>query len=105
MTQEKPALKVLLHAPTPEALVRARNNAANLRKEDPDAQVRIIVNAEAVATALAVAHPDMDALTWVCPVTLARSHRENRPPLHLLDGPAVLALARLQQDGWVYIRT
>ncbi|HWK69497.1 MAG TPA: hypothetical protein VNS29_01485 [Burkholderiaceae bacterium] len=107
MTQDSQyqVLKVILHAPTPEALERARNNAINLRREDSEAEVRIIVNAKAVATALDVAHPDMDAFTWVCPNTLTRSNRENRPPLHLLDGAAVLEIARLQQNGWVYIRS
>lgn len=98
-------LKVILHAPTPAALERARNNAVNLRREAPEADVRIIVNAQAVAAALDVAHPDLDGLTWVCPNTLARTNRENRPPLRLLDGAAVLEIARLQRNGWAYIRT
>lgn len=97
-------LKVILHAPTPTALERARNNAANLRREAPEAHVRIIVNAQAVAAALDVAHPDLDGLTWVCPNTLARTNRENRSPLRILDGAAVLEIARLQQHGWAYIR-
>src|SRR3546814_8579953 len=66
-------LKVILHAPTPAALERARSNAANLRREVPEVDVRIIVNAQAVAAALDVVHTDLDALTWVCPNTLARS--------------------------------
>jgi len=98
-------LRVILHAPTPAALERARNNAINLRKEDPEADVRIIVNAQAVATALDVAQPDLDTLTWVCPNTLAKTNRENGPPLHLLGGAAVLEIARLQRDGWIYIRS
>jgi len=98
-------LRVILHAPTPAALERARNNAINLRREDPEADVRIIVNAQAVATALDVAQPDLDTLTWVCPNTLAKTNRENRPPLHLLGGAAVLEIARLQRDGWIYIRS
>lgn len=107
MTQDTQyqVLKVLFHAPTPAALQRARNNAMNVRREDPEADVRIIVNAEAVASALDQGHPDMDVLTWVCPNTLARTNRENRKPLRLLDGAAALELARLQQNGWVYIRS
>lgn len=103
-TQYK-VLKVLFHAPTSAALQRARSNATNVRREDPDVDVRIIVNAEAVAPALDEEHPDVDVLTWVCPNTLARINRENRTPLRLLDGAAVLKLARLQQNGWVYIRS
>ena len=98
-------LKVILHAPTPAALERARNNAINLRREIPEADVRIIVNAHAVAAALDEAHPELDALTWVCPNTLARINRENRTPLRPLDRAAVLEIARLQQDRWTYIRS
>lgn len=98
-------LKVVLHAPTLAALERARNNAMNLKRERPEADVRIIVNGEAVAQALDAAHPEADALTWVCPNTLARANRENRHPLRVLAGPAVLEIAQLQCDGWVYIRS
>lgn len=98
-------LKMILHAPSSAALERARNNAINLRREAPEVDVRIIVNAQAVAAALDVAHPDLDVLTWVCPNTLAQTNRENRPPLRLLDGAAVLEIARLQRDGWTYIRS
>ena len=98
-------LKVVLHAPTPAALDRARNNARNLKRQRPQTNVRIIVNAEAVAQALDAAHPEADALTWLCPNTLARTNRENREPLHVLAGAAVLELAELQRNGWVYIRS
>lgn len=98
-------LNVIFHAPTAAALERARNNAANLKREHPEAEVRIIANAEAVASALDRAHPDTDAFTWVCPNTLARSNRDNRPPLQVLNAAAVLELARLQQSGWIYIRS
>lgn len=99
------ALKVILHAPTPDALQRARNNAMNLKKHDQEADVRIIANAEAVSAALDLAHPEADGITWLCPNTLARTQRENRPPLGVLDGAAVYELARLQQEGWIYIRS
>ncbi|WP_454689010.1 DsrE family protein [Achromobacter aloeverae] len=96
--------KVILHAPTPSALERARRNAANIRNQSPEVDVRIVVNGEAVAAALDVVSEDMDALTWVCPNTLKRISRENRAPLQLMAGPAVLEIAYLQQAGWVYIR-
>jgi len=107
MTQDTrdQATKVILHAPTPAALERARNNAANFRRENPEADVRIIVNAEAVAAALDAAHPDMDARTWVCPNTLKRINRENRPPLQSLGGAAISEIVRLQGQGWIYIRS
>lgn len=100
-----PGLKVVLHAPTSGALQRARNNAMNLKKARPGVEVRIIVNAEAVATALDIAHPETDSFTAVCPNTLARLNRQVREPLRVLDAPAILELAQLQENGWVYIRS
>src|SRR3546814_1897325 len=45
--------------------------------------------------ALPIAAPsDLDTLTWVCPNTLSRIGRENREPLEVLDGPAVIEMAR-----------
>ncbi|HHM4355340.1 TPA: hypothetical protein ACRL9G_001319 [Pseudomonas aeruginosa] len=98
-------MNVILHAPTPDALERARNNAANLKREVPDADVRIVANAEAVAAALDDPRPDTDALTWLCPNTLARSGRKKRVPLQVLEQPAVLEIVRAQQQGWIYIRS
>ena len=98
------SLKIILHAPTPAALGRARNNAINVMREAPDAQVRIVVNAQAVAAVLDAAEEEMDALTWLCPVTLLRTNRESRAPLQVLSGAAVLEVARMQKGGWVYIR-
>lgn len=97
-------LNVVLHAPTASALQRARNNARNLQKEMPNAEIRIVVNAEAVAAALDTADDGVDGMTWVCPNTLARLGRALREPLKLLPGAAVLELVRIQQAGWVYIR-
>lgn len=96
-------LRVLIHAPTPAALERARNSAANLRKASPDADVRIIANAQAVGAALD-APSEQDALTWLCPNTLANTGRQARAPLQVLPQAAILALALQQQAGWVYIR-
>lgn len=97
-------MKVILHAPTMSALERARNNAANLKRGSPDAQVRIIANAQAVGAALDIGHEQLDSITWLCPISLDRVGRENREPLQVLSGPAVLEMVRLQQEGWVYVR-
>lgn len=97
-------LKILLHAPTPGALARARSNANNLKKHSPAPEVRILLNADAVAAALD--HPDesSDALTMLCPNTLQRIGRQARAPLTVLQEGSVLALARMQGEGWRYIR-
>ncbi|VTU13216.1 hypothetical protein SRS16CHR_00456 [Variovorax sp. SRS16] len=103
-TDEKPTIRILLHAPTGSALQRARNNAANILKDDPAADVRIVVNAEAVAAALDQPDPAADARTWVCPNTLRRLSREPAASMTVLPHAAALALALLQREGWIYVR-
>lgn len=97
-------MNVLLHAPTPDALQRARNNASNLLREMPEAQIKIIANAQAVDFALDAPHEVLDSLTWLCPNTLQRADRQTRQPLQVLPRAAVLEIAQLQRDGWLYIR-
>ena len=97
-------LKILLHAPTAGALARARSNAANLRKLGPAPEVRILVNADAVAAALDAPDAAADAQTFVCPNTLQKIQRAAPAPLTVLPEASMLALARLQREGWSYIR-
>jgi intracellular sulfur oxidation DsrE/DsrF family protein len=97
-------LRIALHAPTPGALARARGNAANLLKASPAPEVRIVLNGDAVPAALDAPDAAADPLTLVCPNTLARLGRKAPAPLTVLDAGAVLVLARMQQEGWTYIR-
>jgi intracellular sulfur oxidation DsrE/DsrF family protein len=97
-------LKVLIHAPSATALGRARNNAVNLKREAPGADVRIVANAQAVAAALDEVNESTDQLIWLCPVTLERLQRPLREPLNILGHPAILEIVLMQQAGWVYIR-
>ncbi|GAB1575716.1 hypothetical protein [Bordetella petrii] len=97
-------LKILLHAPTAAALERARSNAANVRREAPRAEVRILLNAAAVAAALDAPAHELDEATWLCPNTLRKIDREGRAPLNVLPGSSILEMARLQRAGWLYIR-
>jgi len=103
MNHENP-MRIILHAPSPNSLERARNNAANIMREAPGTQVRVIANAHAVHAALDIVHESLDSVTWLCPISLARAERESRSPLNLISGPAVLEIARLQHEGWIYIR-
>lgn len=104
MTSDSPnasPLRVLLHAPTPDALDRARSNARNLLAAEPDATVEIVANAGAVAKALEGAD-ETDAHLLVCERTLSRTGasaggRRTVPA-------AVVHLARRQAEGWAYIR-
>ena len=44
----QPASRIVLHAPSAQALARARGNFKNLSAAQPDAQIWIVVNAQAV---------------------------------------------------------
>lgn len=96
-------MRVLLHAPTASAVTRARNNAANLQKVAPDAEVRILVNADGVAALLDAPRADTDCLTLVCENTLNRIGRSAPSPLQMVPS-SIHALATMQRDGWLYVR-
>ena len=98
-----PALRIVLHAPSSDAFARARSNAHNLRREAPNAEVRIVLNADAVGAALDTPHPHTDPVTWLCPNTLAHADRSAPARLQVLPVGAVLALAQWQQQGWTYL--
>lgn len=104
MTIAYSQLRIVLHAPTLNALQRSRKNAANIRREAPETEVRIIANADAVAGVLDAPDPAHDPLTWLCPNSLRGLGREAPAPLHVLPEGAVLALARMQLEGWTYLR-
>jgi uncharacterized protein len=97
------AISLLIHAPEPEALVRARNNARNLLKAAPDARCEIVVNAGAVASALDQPDPETDALLRICGNTLQQTGLIPPEGLTVVVA-AVLHLAERQRDGWQYIR-
>lgn len=103
MTTAPQALRVLIHAPTANAVTRARNNAANLRQIAPHAEVRIIVNADGVAPLLDIPRPDTDEFTFVCENTLNRLGRVAPRPLQTVPA-SIFAIATMQQDGWFYVR-
>ncbi|WP_027016456.1 DsrE family protein [Comamonas composti] len=107
---DKP-LRIVLHAPTPGALARARSNLGNLRQDLPDAQLLVIVNGPGVE-ALLDAQPgtpqDFDAptlaYTGICPNTLKKLGRSAEPGMQVLPQGGIESLARLQAQGWSYIR-
>lgn len=97
-------IRILLHAPSPGALKRARSNAKNLAQAAPAPLVRIVINGEGVAAALDEPDATADALTLVCPNTLQKIGRTAAAPLTILNRGAVLAIAHMQREGWCYVR-
>ena len=103
----KPATQIVLHAPSPLALARARGNFKNLSTAQPDAQIWIVVNAQAVQAVLDAPDEMGPALSQVllCPNTLKNNQLTAPAHIQVLPMGAVEAIARMQQDGWVYIRS
>jgi intracellular sulfur oxidation DsrE/DsrF family protein len=103
MNVSNPPIRALLHAPTGSSLQRARNNALNILREQPEAQVHIVVNADGVRAALDTPHPQTDQLLLVCANTL-RKMELTAPETVQTVPSAAMALISMQQEGWIYIR-
>jgi NitT/TauT family transport system ATP-binding protein len=96
-------MKIILHAPTASALARARSNLRNLRRAELAAEIRLIANADAVPAALEQPDPDTDGHLFLCQNSL--HSRDLAAPAGIATVPAaVQEIARLQAEGWIYIR-
>lgn len=95
-------VRLLIHAPTPAALERARRNATNLRRIAPAAEIEIVVNSAAVAAALDNPHPSDEWLV-VCANTLVATGATVKAGTRTADA-AVLHIAQRQAQGWAYMR-
>lgn len=95
------ALRLLIHAPTAAALARARSNARNLLRADPTAEVEIVVNAGAVATAIETGEVEPPLL--LCGNSLAAQGLA-APETARVVPAAVLHIASRQNEGWAYMR-
>ncbi len=97
------AIKLMIHAPTPEALKRAQNNARNLLKLEDDAEVEIVVNGPAAASAVAITDETILPLLVLCRNSLDNQQLEEPEGVRVVAA-AVQHLARQQGNGWAYIR-
>lgn len=95
--------RILIHAPTKTSVTRARNNAANLRKLEPEAEVLILANADGVEAVLDQPREDTDTITLVCENTLSRIGRTAHAPLQTVPS-SIVAIAGMQAQGWLYLR-
>lgn len=94
-------IQLVIHASTPEALQRARNNTVNLAREWPNATVEIVANGGAVPAALKQEHAT-DACLVLCENSIR--HFELSVPEHLKTVPAAIVwLVERQRAGWQYI--
>jgi len=97
------SLQVVFHAPTAQALDRARRNLVNFQAIEPQAELRLVVNGGAVQAALDNPDPATDGFVFLCRNTLERQGLQNNQNLAEVDA-AVVELAWLQAKGWQYIR-
>ena len=99
--------RIALHAPTAQALARARGNFKNLTAAQPEAEVWIVANAQAVQAVVDAPEAMEAALPRVllCPNTLKNNGLSAPANVQVLPMGAVEALARMQADGWLYIRS
>ncbi len=102
MPDSNPAISMIIHASTADSLKRARNNAVNILRSAPDAQLRILANADAVPAALDEPHETDAALLVLCETTLARIGKAAPPSVKTEPGVA-LSIAHMQQQGWLYM--
>lgn len=102
-----PASNVVLHAPSAQALARSRGNFKNLMAAQPDLQVWIVANAQAVQAVLDQPEDMGPALERVllCPNTLKNNGITAPAHIQVLPMGAVEAIARMQHQGWIYIRS
>lgn len=95
-------MRILFHAPTPQALKRARTSAVHILKTDPESVVRIVCDGDAVGAALEEPDSATDPLLLLCQAALEAvgldAGRLTTVPL------ASLTVAKQQRKGWIYIR-
>lgn len=97
-------VRLVIHAPTPAALSRARANARNLLAVDPAARVEIVANAGAVRAVLEMPEAETDALTVLCRNSLAGQGLAVPAGAPATVDAGVLHIARRQHEGWAYMR-
>ncbi|HAE00417.1 MAG TPA: hypothetical protein DCL95_10315 [Rhodospirillaceae bacterium] len=96
-------MKLIVHAPTPDALIRARRNIQNLLRANPDAQVELVINGKAVPEALAAPDPDTDPYLVLCQNSLKAANLA-APEGYRIEAAAIEYIARRQMEGWAYFR-
>lgn len=95
-------IRLVIHAPTPEALERGRRNLANLLKAEPDAQVELVANAGAAVAALQQPN-ESDNHLLLCRNSLIANDLPE--PEHIkVVAAVVLHIAQRQHEGWAYMR-
>lgn len=96
-------LKLLIHAPTKNALVRARRNLQNFLATEPQAEVELVANAGAAQMAIEQPDPKTDHYLVLCANSL-RNTGLKIPSEHRTVAAAIQHIAKRQSEGWGYFR-
>jgi len=97
-------VRLLIHAPTPASLERARSNARNLLKADPSAEVEIVANAAGARAAIeGPPTPEGETAPILCGNSIANQGLTAPEGARVIDA-AVLYIAQRQAEGWAYLR-
>jgi intracellular sulfur oxidation DsrE/DsrF family protein len=96
-------MKLIVHAPTSDALVRARRNILNLLRANPQAQVELVINGKAVPQALSTPDADTDSYLVLCQNSLTAANLTAPDGVRTVDA-AIEYIARRQMEGWAYFR-
>jgi uncharacterized protein len=97
-------VRLLIHAPTEAALNRAHRNLANLLVTDPQAEVELVVNGDAVRAALEKPVPASMPYLVLCENSLTRAGL-GKPEGTRTTPAAIVHVAQRQTQGWSYFRS
>lgn len=96
-------LKVVIHAPTTSALVRAQANLKNLLHLTPDAEIELVVNGPAMSEAISISEPEIKHRLRLCQNSLHGQGLTAPDDLQQVSA-AILHLSQRQLQGWSYVR-
>jgi len=92
-------VRLLIHAPTPASLERARSNARNLLKADPSAEVEIVANAAGARAAVeGPPTPEGETVPLLCLNSLTNQGLAAPEGARVVEA-AVLYIALRQAEG------
>ena len=95
--------RLVIHAPTVNSLHRAYRNLKNFLKQEPDAQVELIVNAGAVVEAINTADQQAAQYIVLCENSLQAAGLT--APKGFKTVPAAIhQISQRQAEGWSYFR-
>ena len=95
--------RLIIHAPTVASLHRAYRNLANFLEQEPEVQVELVVNGEAVAEAINTLEPQIAGYVVLCENSLSAAGLAVPAGLRTISA-AIHHISQRQAEGWSYFR-